>query len=203
MPYQTDLKAVERRAWTLTFQDGLWDIFFGLLFLGGGLRSLTDNLWFYLLVAAGVLILILGKRWITLPRLGQINFSPERKARQNVVRVVALVVLLFTAVIFVLAVSGADLSGVPVGWIFVILVPVVFLLMAYKLDMKRLYGYTILVAIFMIATELLDNPAAAWAQIFAGLIPLAVGTVLLVRFLRRYPVVDEEKLMAGGSNDRS
>ncbi len=200
-----DLRDVERRAWTLYFQDGLWDIFFGLLFLGGGLRSLTGNRWFYLLVAAGIMAFILGKRWITLPRLGQINFSPRRKARQNVVRAVAFGAMLVTAVIFIMAVTGADLGAVPVGWIFVFMVPGVFLLMAYMMDFTRLYGYTILVAAFMVVTELVGDPAAAWAQIFAGLVPLSVGIVLLARFLRRYPApypaVDEETLAQGGDND--
>ena len=50
MSEMIDLHHVERRAWRLYFQDGLWDIFLGLLFLGTGLRALTGNLWFYLLV---------------------------------------------------------------------------------------------------------------------------------------------------------
>lgn len=200
MSHQIDLQAVERRAWTLYFQDGLWDIFLGLLFLGGGLRSLADHRWFYLLIAAGVLLFILGKRWITAPRLGQIQFSKQRRARQDVVRLVALAVMLFTAAVFVLAVTGQELSAIPVGWIFVILVPGLFLLMAYMLDFTRLYGYTILIAIYVVMTELVGDPAAAWAQIVAGLVPLAVGIVLLVRFLRRYPAVDEEMLAGGQSN---
>jgi hypothetical protein len=203
MSEMIDLRDVERRAWTLYFQDGLWDIFFGLLFLGGGLRALTDNLWFYLLVLAGVLVVILGKRWITLPRLGQIHFSPQREARTRVVRVVAAGAMLITAVIFILIISGADLSGAPVGWIFVIMVPGVFLLMAYMMDFTRLYGYTVLIAVFTVLGEFVGDPAAAWAQIIAGLVPLTVGIILLVRFLRRYPVVDEERLTEGADNGRS
>ena len=203
MSEMINLQDVERRAWTLYFQDGLWDIFFGLLFLGTGLRNLTDNLWFYLLVLAGVLAIILGKRWITLPRLGQINYSPQRKARQNVVRYVVLAVMIFTAVVYFMGITGAETSEIPIGWVFVVLVPGVFLLMAYMLDFKRLYGYAVLVAGFMVITELYGDPAAAWAQIVAGLVPLTVGIVLLVRFLRCYPVVDEEMLARGGHNDRS
>ena len=198
-----NLRHVERRAWRLYFEDGLWDIFLGLLFLGGGLRSLTGNLWYYLLIAAGVLVVILGKRWITLPRLGQIQFSPQRQQRGNVVRIEALVVLLLTAVIFILLVMGVDLSGLPVSWLFVVMVPGIFLLMAYMLDFTRLYGYTVLVAIFTVLGEFVGNPQAAWAQIIAGLVPLAVGIVLLVRFLRRYPVVDEQALARGADNGRS
>jgi hypothetical protein len=203
MSEMIDLRDVERRAWTLYYQDGLWDIFFGLLFLGGGLRSLTDNLWFYLLVAAGILVFILGKHWITLPRLGQIQFSAQRKARTKVVRIVALGAMIVTAVIFILIVTGSDLSGLPLNWLFVIMVPGVFLLMATMMDFTRLYGYAVLVAVFTVLGEFVGNPAAAWAQIVAGLVPLAVGIVLLARFLRRYPIVDEAALAEGGDNGRS
>ena len=203
MSEMIDLRDVERRAWTLYYQDGLWDIFFGLLFLGGGLRSLTDNFWFYLLVAAGILVFILGKHWITLPRLGQIQFSAQRKARTKVVRIVALGAMIVTAVIFILIVTGSDLSGLPLNWLFVIMVPSVFLLMATMMDFTRLYGYAVLVAVFTVLGEFVGNPAAAWAQIIAGLVPLAVGIVLLARFLRRYPIVDEAALAEGGDNGRS
>jgi hypothetical protein len=188
-----NLQVVERRAWTLYFQDGLWDIFLGLLFLGGGLRSLTGNRWFYLLIAAGVLALILGKRWITVPRLGQINFSPQRKARQNVLRVAIFAVVLLTAAL-------ALWTALPAGWIFVVLVPGIFLLMAYMMDFKRLYFYSVLIAAFMVITEVYGDPLAAWAQIVAGLVPLTVGLVLLVRFLRHYPVLDEASLLETGNN---
>jgi len=203
MSEMIDLRDVERRAWTLYFQDGLWDIFFGLLFLGGGLRALTDNLWFYLLVAAGILVFILGKRWITLPRLGQIHFSPGRKARTKVVRIVALGAMIVTAVIFILIVTGSDLSGLPLSWLFVIMVPGVFLLMAYMMDFTRLYGYAVLVAVFTVLGEFVGDPAAAWAQIIAGLVPLTVGSFFLIRFLRTYPAVDESTLAEGVDNGRS
>ena len=167
-----------------------------------GLRALTGNLWFYLLVLAGVLALILGKRWITLPRLGQIHFSPRRKNRGRVVRIVALVGLLITAVIFVLLAMGVDLSGVPLSWFFVLMVPGVFLLMAHMLDFTRLYGYAVLVAVFTVLGEFVGDPAAAWAQIIAGLVPLTVGIILLVRFLRTVPAVDEEALARAVDNGR-
>ena len=39
-----DLKEIERKVWTSYFQDGLWDIFFGLLFaIGAVLWELLGN----------------------------------------------------------------------------------------------------------------------------------------------------------------
>lgn len=203
MPETNDLRTVERRAWTLYFEDGLWDIFFGLLFLAGGLRSLTGSLWYYLLVIAGILALFLGKRWLTLPRLGLIKFGPQRKARTKIVRIVIIGAVIITAVVFILAITGANLPGTAVGWLFVFMLPGVFLLMAYMMDFKRLYLYTVLVAIFTVASELVGGKTAAWAQIIAGVIPLLVGIFLLFRFLHRYPAVDEDALAQGGHNGQA
>ncbi len=203
MVQEIDLRDVERRAWSLYFEDGLWDIFLGLLFIGGGLRSLTGSLWWYLLVAGGILVLILGKRWITLPRLGQIHFSAQRKARTNVVRAVALGAMIFTAVVLIAAIFGGQRTDFPAGWIFVFLVPGVFLLMAYMMDFKRLYGYAVLIAGFMILSETIGGPAASWAQIVAGIVPLVVGVSFLFRFLNEYPVIDEAALLDEAGDGRS
>jgi len=34
-----DLKELEKKAWRSTFQDGLWDIYFGLLIFGMGIYT--------------------------------------------------------------------------------------------------------------------------------------------------------------------
>ena len=198
------LQDIERRAWTFNHQDGLWDIFLGLVFLGCGLRGLSDSLWFYLLVAAAVLALLVGKRFVTLPRIGLINFGSRRKARINIVRVAVLAAVIFTAgVITMMAVTSNGISGDFLGWIFVLLVPGVFLLMAYLLDFNRLYGYTVPIAGFMVFAEFFGDPTGAWAQIVAGFIPLTVGTVLFGRFLRDYPIVDHETQTESRTNGLS
>ena len=194
------LRAVERRAWTLNFQDGLWDIFLGLLFLGGGLRGLTDSLWCYLLVAAGVLVFLVGKPYVTLPRIGRIQFGPRRKARMNVVRVAVLAAFIGTTVIFVMVVTNQGIRGDYLGWFFAVLVPAVFLLMAYLMDFNRLYGYTVLIAVFMVITEVYGHPMSDWAQTVAGLVPLIIGTVLLGRFLHKYPAGDREAVAESMTN---
>ncbi|MCG6950128.1 MAG: hypothetical protein LJE93_14545 [Acidobacteria bacterium] len=203
MPDNDPIRDIERRAWTLYFEDGLWDIFLGLTFLGGGLRSLTDNLWCYLLVAAGVLVFILGKLLVTAPRVGQIKYGPRRKARLNAVRVAGLAAMIFTAVILVMIVAGADVDRNVVGWIFVFVVSGVFLLMAYFMDFNRLYGYTVLIAAFMVITEIRGDPMAARAQIVAGLVPLTVGTILFARFLRDHPVVHQNAITEDGNHGRT
>ena len=184
------LHELERKVWTRYFQDGLWDIWLGLMFLGLGLRSLTDNLWWYLLVGAAILVLILGKHWITLPRLGYIKFSAWRRERQMWLRVIIVAAVLLTAVVVFWGISAGFAYA---GWLFVLLVPGVFLLMAYLMDFPRLAFYALLIAGMMVITERYGDPLGAYAALAVGGIALAIGLFYLWRFLRRYPTLDAEQ----------
>ena len=97
----------------------------------------------------------------------------------------------------------ADVDRNVVGWIFVFVVSGVFLLMAYFMDFNRLYGYTVLIAAFMVITEIRGDPMAARAQIVAGLVPLTVGTILFARFLRDHPVVHQNAITEDGNHGRT
>ena len=60
MAQNINLKELEAHAWKSYFQDGLLDVFIGVMLITMALRSFTDNVWFTFLVFAGVLVLILG-----------------------------------------------------------------------------------------------------------------------------------------------
>jgi hypothetical protein len=85
------LEKVERKAWASYFEDGLWDIFLGAMLLIGGIRSVTDYVWYTLLILPLILVLPVGKRLITTPRLGYAKFGPSRKTKQEKA-VVALII---------------------------------------------------------------------------------------------------------------
>ena len=97
MSQNISLKALERNAWTSYFQDGLWDIFLGLLLVSSAVNTwLSDSgvpssarISTYIgIMVLGGLVLWAGKRFITVPRLGRVKFGPKRKAKLNWVRVV-------------------------------------------------------------------------------------------------------------------
>ena len=201
MSQMLSLKDAERKAWTIYFEDGFWDIFFGLLFLGGGLRALTDNLWSYLLVLAGILSIILGRKYITVPRLGAIKFGPKREKRRSVLMALIVTAVALTFLALLLPLLGVS-PGPNAGLIFAIIVPMIFVIMAYLMDFKRLYGYAALAAIFIVLTETVSMQAGAVAQIVAGLIALIVGLWHLLRFLRRYPLPQEESIAEADYNGR-
>ncbi len=203
MSQTMNLKDAERRAWTLYFQDGLWDIFFGCLFLAGGLRTLTGSLWAWLLVLAGLLLFIYGRKMITLPRLGEIKFGPRRKARRRVLLLLIMAAVALTLFALLLPVFGIAAPGPNAGLLFALVVPLILVIMAYLMDFKRLYGYAALVAIFMLLSETASLQGGAAAQAAAGGVALTIGFWHLVQFLREYPLPDEEVLHEGKSNGQS
>lgn len=192
-----DLKEAEKRAWTLYFGDGLWDIFLGLMFIGGALRTLSGSLWAYLLILAGILALVIGRKMITLPRLGEIKFGPKRGQRRRV-----LILLLVAAVLLTLVAWFLFQSNSSTGLILALGAPLVLIYMAYLLDFGRLYGYAVLMALFMIVTELVSLRAGAWVELLVGLVILSVGFWYLNHFLATYPLPPSHDMENGAANGR-
>jgi len=197
------LKEAERRAWTLYHEDGLLELFLGLLFIGGGLRTLTDSLWSYLFILAGILIFVLGRRYITLPRVGLIKFGPRRKRKRRSLFIFILVAVILTILLLLLPALGIAGPGPTAGYVFALVVPLIFAYMAYQLEFKRLYVYAVLVAIFMLVVESAGTWAGAWAQFGTGLIILIVGLWHLLHFLQNYPLPDHTVMKEGEADDES
>jgi hypothetical protein len=205
MSQRLDLKALERRAFRSTFQDGLWDIWLGLVFLmfavsplleeAGVSRTTTMILWIGVDVVA-FLILWLGKKYVTIPRLGLVRFGLQRQAKLRRLRLVlavsGLVVLIAT-----LALNAGEKPGeaVVLG-AFAAIIIAVFGLMAYSMDFDRLYVYAVALALSLPVGEVLREhaglPDAGYAYfVTAGLI-IAIGIIHFTRFLRDYPLPAQE-----------
>jgi hypothetical protein len=56
---------------------------------------------------------------------------------------------------------------------------------------RRLYIYALLSVVITLSAHLLNLPIYVPFLVFSGII-LTIGTILLVRFLRRYPIAMEE-----------
>jgi hypothetical protein len=219
MSQTIDLKQLERKAFRSTFQDGLWDIFLGLLLLGmgvgmfiGGILGEGDDVSFLLLaltmigltvfVALVLLGFFVGKKFITTPRIGRVKFGPARRARRRAVVLVLSLSVLVGVVLLVLgwAFSIAPPEWTALGWLipagaFGVNAVVVFSLIAYYLDYHRAYVYGWFYALAFPTTILLAKHMDITFPI-AYIVPaggmILVGTVLFVQFLRQYPVPPEE-----------
>jgi hypothetical protein len=197
-----DLKRLERKAWTSYHQDGLVDFFLGFLLIAGFIGYNAGDLGRVLgpilqLSSAG--FLILSKKLVTVPRMGLVEFGPERKARKRKTALIATVAVLATVALLVLTLTGN------IGWIrdnhtaFSILLGVgiwlVFSFFAYMQDFQRLYTLGALFATTITLSELLDTSIPI---LVAGVAACISGLILFKRFLGRYPLPTEAELGSNG-----
>jgi len=202
-----NLKEIERKAWRSTFDDGLWDLYLGSLLLLMGLNILFDtyienngariSVYIALLVVS-MTGLFVGKRFITMPRIGRAKFSPKRqRARKKVILMLFISVTLglllfaFTALVLVGGISPGMEYLIPLGYAVNMLV--VFGAMAYFLQFERLYIIAVLMAIPLpldfFARDLWGLEIGIWAFTIPGLIIFVMGLVYFVRFIKEYPII--------------
>ncbi|UCE25473.1 MAG: hypothetical protein JSU74_05350 [Candidatus Zixiibacteriota bacterium] len=205
------IKEIEKRAYRATFDDGLYDILFGVAFLILAWISTLDSigvprLYGYLSVIILPLIPLLGKKYISTPRLGAVEFGPRRKSKKLFLLVIIGAVIFLQMPVIMIAgaggffeVLGGSLS-VPV-MVGMIIAPLL-LLAAYFIDYPRMYIYAVLL--------LVSIPHAAFMYEFVGvpfnglisfgipgLVILIYGLNLLAKFIRKYPLPTPEANHAG------
>jgi len=189
------LKEIERRAYRSTFQDGIYDIQFGFLFLVFALISVFEAIGVscfigYALLAIPLIIPWLGKRYITIPRMGEVEFGQTRKKRKRIIFIIGAVVLFLTLPLFLS--SGAITSGV-LGWKLVAIFVVPFFVLAvYTTDFPRLYLYAALLIASVVEAEfllsLVGSPLnAIYSFGLPGIVITLIGMSLLIKFIKTYP----------------
>ncbi len=210
---QINLKELERKAFRSTFQDGLWDIYLGLIIISMSIflfRPTTgySPLNILLMVAAFAVaytLLWAGKRFITLPRMGRVKFGEKRaKRKKTMVLVLGVVVLIQVAFLVIQLISwsnpefGAklnaflqeknamDLAVATVGSLFV---GPSMILVAYFMDFTRGYFIAVMIALAVFLMIYLNQPIY---PIIIGILIAVSGVVLFLRFLQKYPLHREK-----------
>jgi len=188
MNQKINLKKLEKKAWTKYFEDGLWDIFFGIMLLTTVIRTITDNVWFTFLIFSGVLIMIAGKRYMTVPRIGLVKFGPEREMKRiKLIGIIGIAVI----ITFILFLAGNSINNPPkmmFSFIIAALVVVIFAFMAYYLEYFRLALYGILFAIGEILWSQFGESIGLMAMFAFGSTILIIGLITLVLFMRENPL---------------
>jgi len=190
MPESLNLKELERKAWQSFQQDGLMEVFLGALLVLAFLAGIAGEQRFFVYIVMLLLgpMLFLAKRYVTVPRIGQVQFGPKRKANQRLLAVVAVVAVGLTLALMLVAMRGSSWlrdNHVLISFGLGGMVALVFTAMAYLKDFPRLYIVGLLIGAAFTVTELLDNPAPL---LVVGSILFVVGLAILARFVRQYPV---------------
>ena len=213
MSQNLDLKFIERKAFRSVHQDGLWDIYIGGLLLvlslmfsipesgEGELRTIGLA---FLGVAIMFAVFKLGKKYITVPRLGQVRFGAERQKRKTTLGwimgayvLVTLGLFLFSLYVWNSADSGRTV-GLPVSpsleRVFVaslaaLIAGTSMVVTSYFKEFVRGYYIALLMGAGFFFTLLLDMTTP---MIIAGALILVPGLVLFVNFLRQHPLPPRE-----------
>ncbi len=202
------LKQLERKAWRANFQDGLQEIGLGLMILAFAMAFYFEGVgilfpWNILLfLTPALLIPTVGKFFITRPRIGLVKYGPTRQSIQKKL----LVVFIFSTLVLIILVimthigvfPGESVSNLPgISFMGIVgLAVVVFMgFIAYMLDFPRLFFIGIVIGSSVIVHEALyiytglsRTPANLISYGTAGGIILVTGVVLLLQFLRKYPL---------------
>jgi MFS family permease len=208
-----DLKTLEKKAYRSVFNDGIWDIFVGLLISNLGIGPLfnllikTPYLWVMIIPTLGwnimaLMIFMLGKKYITTPRVGYVKFGPERKSKQLKLKVFLMIMFIINLLLLILPttdiISFSQIQPLLLSLLLgfgVFTFP--FSVIAYYLDFTRLYYYSFSAGLGFFLTELL-TPIIVYPLnniiIFGtlGLTIVLIGLYFFIQFLKKYSFSKEE-----------
>ena len=200
------LKQVERRAYRSIFADGIYDMFFGVLFLILAWIPVLESvgipsLYGYLFGLIPLFMAWLGKRYVTIPRLGAVEFGTKRRSRKLLFLIICAAFFFLTMPLLLMTSAAgfgeslADNVGLPIS-LGLIVAPLI-LIAAYFLDYPRLYIYAVVMFFgFPHSGFLYDYIGKPLNSLISfgipGLAILAYGISLLFRFMKSYPRPTEE-----------
>jgi hypothetical protein len=199
MSNDNDFKDLANRAYMAYHQDGIIDILLGAGIAGFGLNMLTESSALIVLSWMPFLLYMPMKNHITAPRFGYVRFAGEQEERTRNTRMLLLGLLTLTAFLglFVfmaysrVAPEIREIIGQNVMLLLGGLAALMMAGAAAVTGIKRFYLYAVLTLLFNIAGTFLPVHEGV-TTVLLGLTILISGIWLLARFIRMYPLPEEE-----------
>jgi len=200
-----DLKEIEKKAWRATYQDGLWDIYIGLLITGFALifylnfLGLEEPLLIFFLccwMTIPILILSFGKKFITPKRIGSVKFGRKRKKTKQKLTYFLTANVFILLIFLILTQLGLfeliPLEGLMFPLILGLLISIPLSIVAYFLDFNRLYVYSIFFGLGYFLSELFYPLVGAPLDSFLsfgvpGIVITLIGIYFFISFIKKYP----------------
>ena len=201
-----DLKKRARKAYLSTYEDGLWDMFFGVIVAAMGFflyhpasgYSAINIIVYLVVITVANSLFMAAKKHITLPRMGHVTFGPARQKRKRTLAIVLGIVVFLQAILVISTATGwfsqvlteSLLGGytseqLVVAWVSSLFVGIPMLIIAYVIDFPRGYYIAIMMALAVFLMILTNQPAY---PVVIGIFIFVPGLVLFIRFLRKYPL---------------
>jgi hypothetical protein len=204
-----DLKQIERKAFRSTYADGLYDMYTGAVTMAIGVFMVRPEGGYTVINLILALALLgtayglywAGKRYITLPRLGQVRFGEMRQRKKKTLALILGIAVLVQAALVGLTVFvwlnpqlGLDkyrymgeynLERLVVASVGSLFVGPTMGMMAFFNDFRRGYYIAAMMALAVFLMILFNLPVIA---LVIGVLIALPGLVLFIRFLAQYPL---------------
>ncbi len=210
-----NLREIERKAFVSYHRDGLIDLFLGFMMLVAILSSTLDAsgvadsiriaIYIPIMVIFGPGMYSLGKKYITVPRLGYVKFGPIRRNKRNMVILGLVHIVLLTLVIWTASVGeklgplGAFMGPYGMTVVIVIIIMGFFSFAAFLTDYNRMYLLGMIVAtmepLHILAEQNVDEKLVGLISYgIPEIILWIMGTVVLSNLLKKFPRPAEDEL---------
>ena len=208
MAERVNLKEIERKVYTSYHQDGLIDVSIAFIVLAFGLMMVLDMGWMgWVFAVVSISLYAAAKKTLTVPRIGFVRFATYRvKAMQTL----AIGVLSLLMLLGVVAFMQTEEGGTPPWLLFAIenymlvigvSVAASFCAVGYTFRIRRVYAYALLTLTMFVTGHFLYYPLHYYL-ILLGTLILLFGLVMLIRFIRRYPLSTTESTGDSGNEGK-
>ena len=208
-----DLKEIERKAFRSTYQDGLWDIYYGLIVIAMSVfvyrppegYSPRNIILMVVLFALGYGLFWSGKKFITLPRMGKVTFGAIRKKKRGTMMIILGIFIIFQLVLLAATAFGwfdpkasqllnkflpnGDGGLLIVSLIGSLILGISMVVIFYFTDFPRGYYIALMMSLAVFLMIFLNQPIY---PILIGVLIILPGLVLFTRFLKHYPLDRQE-----------
>ena len=191
MTTHVDLKKFEKKVWQFQFSDGSLEFLFGMILVIGAIRTLTDQVYYTGLIIAGLVVFIVYKYRVALPRLGRVEYGKIRMSRQRWAGLAFAVVLVGMMMLFALSTTGIFLDDLS-HLIIVAFIVMVFAAVAFFIDYWKFLVIGAAFGAREIIWQVYGATSASYFAIAAGSIILVAGIWQFTCFMKRYPKQDPE-----------
>ena len=209
MSQKFDLKQIERNVYTTFHQDGLIDLFLGFIMLVSILSSSLDAsgisdsiriaIYVPLMVVLGPVLYMLGKKYISFPRMGYVKPGSKQKRKRRKIIFSIITAILVTLVILTMVMGNKSGGTTPMLGKFwssamvTLIIISIFSIIAFVLMTPRFYLLGIIVAMSEPLYRLLKEfTRIKYIGVIAYGIPavllIILGVVVLKRFINKYPL---------------
>jgi hypothetical protein len=208
------IKNAEKQAFRLAiFEDGIWEIYLGIIFTLLSAYSITRELLgpaINVILVLGVILALVVIAWfakkrITQPRIGLVKFSPGTVKVIRKANLYTWGLVIFTFILMILGanqlINGFAWGNLPefvsdfgIDLFFALIMVGIFSLSAYVIGAPRFYVYGLLLGAGNFISTVLHayyQVSFQWPTALAGLIIAVIGIYILAKFIRSHPIARE------------